>query len=506
MANRRIEVFQLRDAITRMRLGESDRRIRDAGIMGRTKAAELRRLAGEQGWLEKDAPMPSNEVIAEMLQRPRQNIAESLVTPYRDRVLKWSEQGLTATAIHQALVRRHGFTGAYNSVKRFIASHKSPKSPTIILEHKPGIAAQVDFGAGPKLVDSRTGEVRKTWFFVMTLAYSKHQYVEFVWDQRVETWLGCHRRAFEHFGGVPRKVVIDNPKCAIVRAYYREPEVQRSYAELAEAYGFILDVCPVGQPQKKGVVESGVKYVKSNFLPLREFRGLSDLNRQVLEWVLGLAGNRIHGTTKARPLTRFAEVERSFLTPLPDKAPELVVWHRVRLHGDCHVHFEKCRYSAPFKLVRANLWLRATEKLVQLYRGLELVAVHPRLFVPGAKSSKMEHLPLEAQAYLMADPQWCLEQAAKVGDSCLELVETLFADRVLDKLRAAQGVIKLGNKYGKLRLEAACFRALRHSSPTYRTVKEILEKGLDQEPPTASLPGLSPAYQGKGRFAASAMH
>ena len=98
----------------------------------------------------------------------------------------------------------------------------------------------MDFGKGPTLTDVFTGEVIPTWIFVMTLCFSRHMYAEVVTNQKVETWLACHRRAFEHFNGVPAKLIIDNPKCAITRACFRDPEVQRSYGELAEGYGFLI--------------------------------------------------------------------------------------------------------------------------------------------------------------------------------------------------------------------------------------------------------------------------
>jgi hypothetical protein len=261
MANRRFEVHEIRHAIVRMRLGDSNRQIKKAGLMGRAKATQLRVLAAEHGWLDQDAQMPTNEDIAAVIGRPRQwttGRQQSQVQPYAEEVLDWWRRGITAVAIHDALVRQYGFTGAYNSVKRFLQKHKEVKSASIVLDFKPGDVAQVDLGAGPQLVDTLTGEVRKTWFFVMTLAFSRHQYLEFVVDQKVETWLGCHRRAFEFFGGVPAKVLIDNPKCAITKACYHDPEVQRSYAEFAEGFGFLISTCPVGDPKKKGLVESGV--------------------------------------------------------------------------------------------------------------------------------------------------------------------------------------------------------------------------------------------------------
>ena len=191
-----------------------------------------------------------------------------------------------------------------------------PKA-TVILDFAAGEAAQVDFGAGPLLPCSYTGELKKTWFFVMTLCHSRHQYAEVVHHQTVETWLLCHRRAFEWFGGVVARVIIDNPKCAITRACVRDPQVQRAYAE---AYGFKIDPCPPRDPAKKGRVEAGVKYIKRSFLPLREFRDRSDANDQLRTWILETAGNRVHGRTRHRPLAQFDAVEKPHLKPLPEYA------------------------------------------------------------------------------------------------------------------------------------------------------------------------------------------
>jgi hypothetical protein len=296
-------------------------------------------------------------------------------------------------------------------------------------------------------------------------------------------------------------VVIDNPKNAITKACYYDPEVQRAYEACAEAYGFLISPCPVRDPKKKGRVESAVKYVKRNFVPTREFRSLSDANQQLREWILGPAGNRLHGTTHERPLTRFVQTERHLLRSLPPIPPELAAWAKVKVHGDCHVQFQKCRYSVPYTLVRQELWLRATQTTVRVYQDQKMVAIHGRLFQPGARSTLPFHLPPEARAFLMRDPQWCLKQAHVIGPACHELIQTLFSDRVLDNLRAAQGIVGLEKRYGSARLEAACKRALAFSNPRYRSVKAILDKGLDQQLDCLEhQPSLSGAYTGSGRF------
>lgn len=503
MANRRFEMYQYRQILSRMRLGESDRTLARAGVVGRKKAGRLRELAQTNGWLDPGRPLPDEAELATVLGAVRQKPAvSSLVEPHRDQVTTWAADGIDSTTIHRALVRRHDFTGSYSAVRRFVRGlpEHFPKA-TVALDFAAGAAAQVDFGAGPKFVDLSTGEIISTWVFVMTLCFSRHQYAEVVFNQRVETWLACHRRAFEWFGGVPGKLIIDNAKCAITRACAKDPEVQRAYEELAIGYNFRIEPCPPRDPQKKGRVEAGVKYIKRAFLPLREFRDIADANRQLADWVMGEAGNRIHGSTRRHPLELFTETEKALLTPLPDVPVQLAVWAKVKVHGNAHVAFEKNLYSVPFRLIRQTLWLKATDTTVQVYREHELMAVHCRLPGVGRRSTLDEHMPPEALAYKLQDPQWCLKKAEAIGPACLELIQRLFAHRVLDNLRAAQGVVRLGSRYGKARLEAACDRALSFDSPRYRTVKVILEKGQDQLPAggqqDTTLPDI---YTGKSRF------
>ena len=352
------------------------------------------------------------------------------------------------------------------------------------------------------VVDVHTGEVFKTWVFVMVLAWSRHQYAELVRNQSVETWLGCHRRAFEHFNGVPAKIIIDNPKCAITKACYYDPQVQRAYADYAEGYGFLISPCPVADPQKKGRVESGVKYAKNNFLPLREFRDLVDANQQLMDWTLSVAGNRIHGTTRTPPLKRFGETEKALLKALPGVPPECARWTTAKLHGDCHIQVDNCRYSAPWRLVSESLDVRISETTVRVYHQHELKAIHPRLTRPGQRHTLDEHLPPEHVAFKMRDPQWCLKQAEAIGPACLCFVQRLFDHRVLDRLRAAQGVVGLAKRYTTARLEVACQRALHFDNIQYRTVRVILEKSLDlQANPERCFDELSKTYTGAGRFA-----
>lgn len=487
MGRRRIEMHQYRQVLVRMRHGDSDRELARSHYMGRRKLAALRALAEQHGWLAPDSALPEDAEIAAALGPPQKATSTvSGLETHRALIASWLEQRVPGTAILAALRREHGYTGSYSSVYRMIVSINADRPPdaTVPLSFAPGEAAQVDFGAGPMLPDA-DGVLTRTWAFVMTLAFSRHQYVEFVWDQTVATWLGCHRRAFEWFGAVPARVIIDNPKCAITRACAYDPVVQRAYAECAEGYGFRIDPCPPADPAKKGIVEAGVKYVKGNFLPLRQFRDFTDLNAQARDWVMQEAGRRIHGTTRKAPLALF-EIERPLMRALPAVAPDLGTWHKVSVHRDCHVAHQRVLYSVPFALVGKTLWLRATDTSISLYDDYRLVASHVRGRRPGDRLNVRDHLPPEARAFLAHDRQWCLEQAQRVGAACVELIDLLLADHILERLRAAQGVLRLQRPYGAARLEAACARALAHGSPFYRTVKTILAGGFDRHPPSDS--------------------
>jgi transposase len=486
MARKKIQMHQYRQALFRMRQGDSDRAIADSKLMGRKAASHLRDLALKEGWLDKDQPLPEDADIAQLLGKPkRAQSTISTLEKHRELIVKWHESKVNGVVIQAALKRDFGWTGSYSSVRRMLQEIKKsePVKTTWRLHFDPGEAAQVDFGQGP-LVVHPDGKLKRTWALVMTLCYSKHKYVEFVWDQAVPTWFGCHKRAFEWFGAVPQRIIIENAKCAITKACRFDPIVQRSYAECAEGYGFKIDPCPPHDPQKKGIVEAGVKYLKMNFLPLRVFRSLEDLNEQAKAWVMKEAGIREHGTTRQEPLKLF-ELERSVLLPLPSVAPMIGVWSQVSVHPDCHVKFDNSLYSAPYELARQQVWLKSTDTTVSIYHDHRLVAMHARAKRKGMRVTVADHMPPNVQAFFRKDRVWLIDSARSIGPSCEQLVSALLIDKVVERLRAAQGVIGLAKQFNAMRVEAACALALLHNSGQYKTVKGILntEADLKKETP-----------------------
>jgi len=347
------------------------------------------------------------------------------------------------------------------------------------------------------LRDPESDTLRKAWAFVMTLSYSRHSYVEFVFDQEVDTWLRCHRRAFEWYGGVVRRVVLDNLKAAIVHAALYDPVVQRAYRECAEHYGFLISPCRPRTPEHKGKVEQGgVHYVKRNFLAGRAFRDVRDANERVWVWCTETAGRRIHGTTKEVPLARFDTIERDMLLPLPAAPYALATWKQAKLHPDCHVVFDHAFYSAPHRLIGQKLWVRAADMTVRIFYQHELVATHPRATRRGQRLTNADHLPPAKVAGLLATPASCVRRAAEIGPATSDVVGRLLGERPLDRLRTVLGILKLAHKFGPRRLEAACARAVQYDDLAYSTLKRILDRGLDQTqappvpPPVAAAPAL----------------
>ena len=487
MAGRRKSVLDVREMLRRLRAGDSDRRIAKELHVSRLTVKKYRKQAEEQGWLSHDELLSPSELDSALGAAAVGGLPgpSSGVEPYREFVKAKRGDGVELRALLGLLVER-GYRGSYSSLRRFVARlEKNHPAAYVRVETAPGEEAQVDFGYVGRFYDPSTHRLRKAWVFVMTLGYSRHQYAELVFDQKVETWVELHVRAFESFGGVVKRVVVDNLKAGIIKAVVHDQEAQRSYRELAEHYGFLISPCRPHTPHHKGKVESGVRYVKRNAMAGREFQDIHEANAHLQRWVDEVAGTRVHGTTQQRPLERF-EREGEDLMPLPANRYEPTVWKEVKLHPDCHVVFDYSYYSAPHRLVGEKLWLRATPRRVEVYHRFERLATHGRAVHRGQRQTISSHLPPDKLAGLLPEPVRLRATASDVGAFTAEFIDRLLGERPLDRLRSAQGVLKLQHRYGPSRLEAACRRALAFDELRYHTVKSILRKGLDLESVSAT--------------------
>ena len=373
-----------------------------------------------------------------------------------------------------------------------------PGEVAIPVETAPGEVAQVDFGYVGMVFDAVTQITRKGWVFVMVLGHSRHQFAKVVFDQRAETWQQLHVEAFAFFGGVPRVIVPDNLKAAVIRAAFRsedEPDLHRGYRELARFYGFKIDPTPPRDPEKKGKVEAGVKYVtQSFFATVDEGLDQDEINRRLRIWVLEVAGKRVHGTTHQRPLDVFEAEERAVLLPLPATAYVPVLWKKVRIHTDSHVVFDKRLYSVPFRHLHKEAWVRATPESVAIYVDDQRVATHDRRG-RGLRSTEDAHLPAGRVAHRHRGEAFWTSRAGLLGPEVGGLVAELFAtEDALNPLRTVQAVVTLLEKHPQERANNAAKRARHFGIHSYRGVAEILRKALDFEalPPDLPFPTTPP--------------
>ena len=382
------------------------------------------------------------------------------------------------------------FTASYSAVKRYCRRLRReqgvrPEDVAIPVETAAGEVCQVDFGYLGKLYDPDKGDLRKAWVFVAVMGHSRHMSARIVFDQKTTTWIELHVALFNDLGGVPEVLVPDNLKAAVIRAAFAvdgTTTLNRSYRELARHYGFKIDPTPPRSPEKKGKVESGVKYVKRNFFKPRLLEDIHHARRELDLWLKEIAGERIHGTTGRRPREVFEEEEREALRPLPGVPYERVEWKCAKVHRDCHAVFAMRQYSVPWRFVGQEVWIRATDSTVIIEVDDVRVATHDRRG-PGRRSTIEAHLPDHRSDYRHRSRTYWEGRADRLGEVPGHYIREIFAsDDVLSQLRTVQAVVRHLETFPLSRACAACERALHYGNFTYGGLKRILREGLDLVP------------------------
>jgi transposase len=510
MANQRTDMHRLQDLVRLHRMGERPRSAARQLKMGPNTARAYREALRAAGLLDgSPTDLPEADALRAAID---QHLPKKPAPQEESSIEIWTEQieallkdELKPKAIFDRLRLEHGqdsqagkkFAGSFWAVRRMCRRLRrhwgaSPEEIAIAVETAPGEVAQVDFGEIGKLFDPEQRVLRRAWVFVMVLGFSRHMFAKVVFDQKTETWLELHAEAFRALQGVPRVMVPDNLKAAVIRAAFGasdDPSLNRSYREFARHYGFKIDPTPAYAPKKKGKVESGVKYVKNNALAGREGEAIEEVNKALERWVREIAGSRTHGTTGKPPLELFEQVERQALLAMPTKRWDPVVWKQASLHQDAHLCFDGALYSAPWRLVvpKQKLWVRATSRSVEIYGPEDQRVATHRRGKAGSRNTIEEHLPEGRRELRHRSRGYWEERASALGPEVGAFVKEVFdSDDVLYQLRAVQAIVTYLEKFPTTRARAACERARFYGNYTYGGVKRILTQALDLEPlPTA---------------------
>lgn len=404
----------------------------------------------------------------------------SVCQPFLEVIRDKLDQGLSAQRIFQDLKHDHGFDGSYYSVRRFVAKlQKKLPLPVRRIETAAGEEAQIDFGTAAPVVDG-DGKVRRPWMFRIVLSHSRKGYSEVVWRQTSDNFIAALENAFHYFGGVPKRLVIDNLKAAVARADWYDPEVHPKLQSFAAHYGTVFVPTKPYKPQHKGKIENGVKYAKNNALKGHRFNSLVDQNDHLLEWETNVADTRIHGTTKQQVGKHFEQVEKPALLPLPrDRFPSFHEASRV-VSRDGHVEVDKAFYSAPPEFIGHRLWVRWDARLVRIFDShWRRLAVHAKA-EPGRFRTAAEHIPKEKVSAVERGTDALLRQVAAIGPHVKQWAEATVNVRGVESVRVLMGLKALAGKHRSEDLENACETALAHGCHRLRTIRELLKRGVDQ--------------------------
>jgi transposase len=434
-----------------------------------------------QGWkvfLKEVIPRPPDpstrsEVFAKLL-------------PYQDEI-RAALATTKAATIWQRLRDEKGVKVSQPSFYRYLSCFLSDawKKPRITVRRDdppPGEEAQIDFGYLGLWRDPKTGKRYRLWAFALILSFCRHMFVRVVTRMDHREWLTCHILAFQFFGGAPKRVTPDNLKTGVIKADLYDPKFNQGYEELAHHYGIIIDPARSGKPRDKARVERVIPYIRDSFWSGRDFTSLEEINRQAAQWCLRVAGLRDHGTTHQQPLALFHLAEEKELRPLPAAPFEIVTWHQAKVALDCHIQVANTLYSVPYQYVGKMVDVKLGSRVVEIYLDYKLIKTHIR-GDRGRRVTDWNDYPPEKAAFFQRTPQWYRHKASLIGASTREAVESLLKEHAFHHLRQCQGILRLEDKYGQQRLEQACARANAFGDPCYRTVKTILERELDKQPP-----------------------
>ena len=490
MAYKRIRMKNSYEIARRWHAGHSISDIaRTLGYARKTVRKTIRLI--ESHGMKREAPLPDQAAFDSLLKdnhnnrSSRPNSTADILLPYKDELMSLishPQRPLKPKFAFEVICQRHQLTGqiSYPSFKRFYRTHCEPpeRKSTCRIETGPGDLVQIDYAKMGLLFVPGLNRRRNLYAFIATLAHSRHKFVEFTFKQDRMSFTASHVRMFEFFGGVPSRLGFDNLKAGVIKPDLYDPELNRTYQEMAEFYGCFLDPCRVGKATDKGKVERDVQTIRQQFykfLATDPDADIHTLNSQIRKWLIHDYGQKPHGTTGIPPYRLFCEAERPALKPLPTDPFEIAVWKRANVHPDHYVQFGKQFFTVPHAYVGERVWIRATEKVLTVYDNNQHM-IKQHVITNATRHTDWNDFPENVRAVLHEDThQRLITKASLIGPTFKRLIKGLLANHAFINLRRVQGLIRLNDKYAKDQLEAAAVYMLeKNISPSPKTMKRLL--------------------------------
>jgi transposase len=394
-------------------------------------------------------------------------------------------QGVTLQLLWEEYLERHPDGYSYSQFCHLYRQFMKTADLTMRQTHKASDKVFLDYnGKTVEVFDQETGKVRKAEIFVAVMGASNYTYAEATWTQSLEDWIGSNVRALSFFGGVPAVLVPDNLKSGVSKAYFYDPDINPTYAEMARHYKVAVLPAKSKKPRYKAKVEGGVLLVQRWILAcLRNHRffSLSELNTAIRSLLVKL-NNRPFKKLKGTRQILFDSLDKPELRALPEYPYEFATWKKTIVGLDYHVEFKKHYYSVPHHLIRQKVEIRATTNVVEIYHQGNRIASHVRSVAQGKQTTVQEHMPQQHQ-FCKLTPEELIEWAEKCGPHVAQVIKHLLSDNTSyleQAFRSCLGILNQSSKVGNERLDAACKRAIHFNSMRCKTIVNILLNNQDR--------------------------
>lgn len=491
-------MWEVLDVLNRIHRGEKVRSV--ARSTGRDRKTVKRYLSAamEVGWVpgfhEPDEAL-AQEVISTLRPGPKgeqPSASEAILSLHASQIKEWLkaddfyDHGLKLTKVHR-LLKRNGVKVSYSALRRYVVKHLGfgEKHLTIrMADVSPGEVAEVDFGRLGLVPEEEIGKRRVLHALIVTLVYSRHQYVHVTHSQKLKDLITGLDEAWEFFGGVPRRVIVDNLKAAVTKADRYDPVFHRTFNKYAKHHDFTIDAAVSQEPKHKPHVERQVPYVREDFFRGEHFLNRDHAQREARHWCLKTAGMRDHGTTHRQPFVEFESFEKAELGPANSERFDTPKWGEPKVHPDCHVRFQNALYSAPYQHRGKKSTVCGDSKLVRIYIDGCLVKTHTTQ-PPGGRSTDYADYPPDKSAYAMRDANYIIGKAKERGENIGIFAETLLSgDFPWANLRQSQKLMRLCDKYSDGTMDAACRRALSFDLINVKRLENIVKDALETKQET----------------------
>ena len=392
----------------------------------------------------------------------------------------WKEYVEYCKSTHKVYLKYSAFCNNYSN---YVKKNKL----TMHIKHKPGDKIMVDWdGKTMKVHDRSLNQDVTAYLFVAVLPFSMLCYVEACPHMDSRNWINCHVHAFEYFDGVSRILVPDNLKTGVIEnKKFEDPILNKSYQEMADYYGMAIIPARVERPKDKGAAEGSVFSIATKIIGIlrnRTFFTFESLNNAIHIEMDKLNSEEFQKREGSRK-SIYMDEEKDFMNPLPDQPFEFNEWKTATVQMNYNIQVNKMNCSVPYEYAGKRVEVKSTKDTVTVYYKKNQICQHMRLYGRRNQySTNVAHMPKNHQLF-----QWNKERfinwASSIGPSTVEFINLMFSRYKVEEqaYKGCLSILKLSDKYSRVRLENACKLALsRLSNPTYKNIKLILESGQDE--------------------------